>query len=245
MRALRRLANSASSGAPAPLPPAAARVAPPFSASERAGMGAATSTVLGFDAEGVLLDILEGVNGGDVGDPAAAQLVACAERGDWASVRALLSSGAAPSARLGGEQRTALHYAAAAGQPEVVVALLGAGADAGARCVGAAALTPLHAAADAQPTGCGGAACAQQRAALAAVVALLCAAGAPCNAADGEFLQVPLHLAARRGHAGAAAELLRAGALARVEDRFGDTPADLAEDAGWADLAATLRANET
>lgn len=214
-------------------------------------MGAATSSALGFDAEGVLLDILEGgssvaCSGGDGGDggvaaAAAAALVSAAERGDWADVSAQLAAGAPATARLGGEQRTALHYAAAAGQPDVVAALLRAGADAGARCAGVAALTPLHAAADA-PLAAGADDALQQRATLAAVVALLCAAGAPCDVADGEFLQAPLHLAAKRGHAGVVEELLRAGARAHGEDRFGDTPADLAEDAGWGDLAAALRA---
>ena len=188
-----------------------------------------------------------------------ASLLASAERGDFARAQGALAS-ATPalargivSARLGGAQLSLLHYAAAAGQGALVQALLAAGADARAASSPPARLTPLHSAAAAAASNAASTAaftaapCAASGASSSdadearGIIAALAAAGADVNAVDGEFAQAPLHLAAARGAAGAVEALLAAGARADARDRFGDTPADLAEDAGFAHLAQRLK----
>ena len=198
-------------------------------------------------------------SGGDqqaVGAAAAlcASLLASAERGDFARAQGALAS-ATPalargivSARLGGAQFSLLHYAAAAGQGALVRALLAAGADARAASSPPARLTPLHSAAAAAastvaPSSASGASSSADDEARG-IIAALAAAGADVNAVDGEFAQAPLHLAAARGAAGAVEALLAAGARADARDRFGDTPAELAEDAGFAHLAQRLKGAE-
>ena len=254
LRALRRLAAppSASSAPQHPVLRAPSTSLPSLSLPhDRQQLGAAAASALGVDSEGALLAILSGGSASGGVDLAAreaaaasaalcAPLLAAAERGDFGPALGALQQQAAatsslPSAlataRLGGAQLTLLHYAAAAAHAPLVQALLGAGAHAGARSAQPAGLTPLHSAASAA---CGEP---QQR---ALTVACLAAAGGDVNATDGEFAQTPLHLAAAKGCSSVVEALLASGARAAAVDRFGDTPAALAEDAGFPQLQALL-----
>ena len=155
-----------------------------------------------------------------------------------------------------GAQLTLLHYAAAACALPLMEALLGAGASARAQAAPPSRLTPLHSAVSSARTapaapaksssagsggdGGGGGSGGEVGAFRARAVALLASAGAEVDGVDGEFSQTPLHLAAANGFSEAAEALLAAGARAATRDRFGDTPAALAEDAGHAALAARL-----
>ena len=225
--------------------------APPPSlslASDREGLGISTSSALGVDAEGELLKIfggggksvpLGGADDGEEGPPPSLELVQAAEEGDFERLVTLLTDGqrdglisrGCVNSRLGGAQRSALHYAAKAGAMRAVVALLGAGADPKATCAPPTRLTPLHAVADApfgSPT---------VEATLAGIARMLCTNGGDANARDGEFEQTPLHFAALKGHEGVAKVLVECGADVGAVDRFGDNPYDLAVDAGFSQLA--------
>ena len=177
-----------------------------------------------------------------------AALLAAAERGDFERAEQALAAAPSPAlarglvaARLGSARYSLLHYASAGGRGALLAALLAAGADPCEATAPPASLTPLHLAAGAAEAGgdAGGDGCSCRH---ALAIGALAAAGARAGAVDGEYAQTPLHLAAARGAAGAAAALLAAGADARARDRFGDTPAALAEDGGHAQLAQLLEA---
>jgi ankyrin len=72
------------------------------------------------------------------------ELLKCAGAGNIGEVKRLLDQGVSPSVR-GGDNRTALHYAARKGQAEVLKCLLATGADVDA--AGEDGKTPLHEAA--------------------------------------------------------------------------------------------------
>lgn len=223
--------------------------------SDRVGMSQSTRSALGVDAEGALLAIFAESGGGgggvlnptSLGDthvtphPNRLALVMAAERGEFSALLAMLSgeeraglvAAGCVNARLGGAGRSALYYAAKAGEEGAVVALLGAGADPKGASAPPSLLTPLHAFAEGggvgQPPG---------------IVTALCAAGGDVNARDGEFQQTPLHLAALKGGemvgVGVVAALLACGADKGAKDRFGDTPLDLARDAGGGEELLSL-----
>jgi hypothetical protein len=115
---------------------------------------------------------------------------------------------------------TALHVAAVACQPEIVGALLAAGADVGVRNRRGA--TPLHYAADGNPAS---ARWAPER--QADVIRLLIQKGADPNALDKSGV-APLHRGIRNRCAAAVAALLAGGADARLKNRNGSSPFDLA-----------------
>lgn len=106
--------------------------------------------------------------------------------------------------------RTLLHDAAASGHSETVRLLLEAGADPKSQDGGCH--TPLYSVAN------------ECRSGGADTVRILVSAGANVNAADGVQRCTPLHMAARRGNASIALELLECGANIAARDRRGDTP---------------------
>lgn len=116
---------------------------------------------------------------------------------------------------------TALHFAAAAYQPELIARLIAQGADVEARNRRGAA--PLHYAAVGNPQ--------SQRwnpQAQARAIAALIAAGADPNAVDRSGAS-PLHRAVRTRCAAAAGALLAGGADPGLATKNGATPAKLAE----------------
>ena len=244
-RALRRLAAE-------PIQVAVAKAvvssAPPrvILASDSATISWATTASLGTDGDGALLAAL-GTNGGGLNnDTSDSSLVELAAMSDWVGLLAALRRGEKTAlrsgvlARVGSEARTALHYAAAAARCDVVSALILAGADVRAMGARPTRRTPLSAAADAQrpvdvyPI--------SWDEALADVVAALLRAGADVHVVEGDYGSTPLHLAARRGYKAVVTQLVQfGGADIMALDSLGDTPADVAEDAGWNDLATLLR----
>jgi hypothetical protein len=128
--------------------------------------------------------------------------------------------------RFGG--RSLLHYAAGAGRLEIVTALLRYGAapdmlDAGNH-------TPLYRVANECASSAG-----------TEIVRALAAAGADVNAGAGVTRSTPLHMAARRGHAGIARALLELGADTTVRDVKGATPLQRAINCRKTEVAALLR----
>ena len=115
---------------------------------------------------------------------------------------------------------TALHVAAAAYRTEIAGRLIELGADVGARNRRGAA--PLHYAADGIP-----AARAWNPAAQAKTVALLIQSGADPNTKDMSGV-APLHRAVRTRCAAAVEALLAGGADARLANKAGSTPLQLA-----------------
>ncbi len=243
LRALRRLTAAASADT------STARAAPPVFtsgsvslASDRGRTAWATTSALGVDADGSLLAAL-GVRGlGIVDSGKAAAAAAAAAAGDWPAVFAAIEDGADVNGAVGGEARTALHYASASGRPDVVHALLAAGADARA-CTAAPTLsTPLHSAASATPPADADADA--WGAALAEIAVMLIDASADVAAREGDSGATALHCAAARDYQAVVSALLSAGADASLRDRFGDTAADIADDAGHAELARALANQE-
>ncbi len=120
---------------------------------------------------------------------------------------------------------TALHLAAFFGRPSVARLLLDRGADPNARATGPLRVQPLHSAV------AGG---------HEAVAAMLIEAGAEVNAAqDGGY--TPLMGAAQNGLAATVALLLAEGADPDALNEDVLTAADLADRAGHAEIAASLR----
>ena len=111
----------------------------------------------------------------------------------------------------GEDGETPLHVAAAHGIPEIVTALIEAGADVNARATGG--MTPLHVAALSEKP---------------EIVTALSEAGADVNARM-KAGETPLHLAAMRGTPEVVTALLEAGASGSVKNSKGETPFDLAE----------------
>jgi ankyrin repeat protein len=143
-------------------------------------------------------------------------------------VRELLAADPRSAGATSADGFAALHLAAYfAGTSGAAIAalLVGAGADANARSANEMRVAPLHSAVSAGNDG---------------VVAALLAGGADVNAAQREGYTA-LHGAAHNGAEPVVDRLLAAGAdrAARTDD--GRTPADLAEAAGHAELAARLR----
>jgi uncharacterized protein len=124
-----------------------------------------------------------------------------AMRGDRASVLALIKQGADVNAPQG-DGVTALHWAARGADPDLVKALIGAGANAAARTE-FGGFTPLHLAAERG---------------AAPIVAALVAAGAPVDAASATGA-TPLMLAASSGDTATITALLDAGARVDAEER--------------------------
>ncbi|MBN1834226.1 MAG: ankyrin repeat domain-containing protein [Spirochaetales bacterium] len=121
---------------------------------------------------------------------------------------------------------TALHAAVSAGREEIARILLHAGADPEAREAGGR--TPLHVAADAGNL---------------KLCLMLLEAGADADAKDGEG-NTALHLAAGRGDFELCEYLLFLGADAGLVNRRGLSPGELAEENGYAEVAALLRPRE-
>jgi hypothetical protein len=247
LRALRRLAAEPLLALVPPstvLPVAVTKVAPPRVVLASDSVSWATTASLGTDGDGALLAALS-TNGHGL-NSSSDSLVGLAAMGEWEGLLAALQRGdrmalrSGVLARVGNEARTALHYAAAAARCDVVSALILAGAD--VRAVGArpARRTPLGAAADAQkPVDTDSTAWDE---ALADVVSALLRAGADVNVVEGDYGSTPLHLAARRGYFAVVSQLVQfGGADFMALDSLGDTPADVAEDAGFNDLATLLR----
>ena len=115
---------------------------------------------------------------------------------------------------------TALHIAAAAHRPEVVVQLIGLGSDVEARNRRGAG--PLHYAADSRPG-----ASAWNPEAQAQTILVLAKAGANLNAKDKSGV-APIHRAVRSRGAAAVTALLECGADPKLKNGSGSTPADLA-----------------
>lgn len=115
---------------------------------------------------------------------------------------------------------TALHLAAAAHQPDIARALVGAGADVEARNRRGA--TPLHYAADGNPASADWSSGRQ-----AEIIRLLIESGADPNGLDQSGVG-PLHRAIRNRCASATAALIEGGADVRAANRSGATPLLLA-----------------
>lgn len=242
LRALRRLAAAVDPAAAAPraAPPSAFSSGAISLASDRGTTAWATTSALGVDADGSLLAAL-GVRGlGIVDSDKVAAAAAAAAMGDWPAVFAAIDNGGASvNGVVGGEARTALHYASASGRPDVVRALLAAGAAATSRTAAPSRWTPLHSAASAtRPADVDAGA---WSAALAEIAVLLLEANADVSAREGDSGATALHFAAARNYAPVVFALLSAGADPSLEDRFGDTAAEIADDAGHKELASALR----
>jgi hypothetical protein len=115
---------------------------------------------------------------------------------------------------------TALHFAAAAWRPDLVLELVAAGADIAA--VNRLGATPLHYASAGNPD-----APRWDPTAQAATIAALAAAGADPNARDRNGA-TPLHRAVRTRCAAAVRALLEAGADPNLATKNGSSPAHLA-----------------
>jgi ankyrin repeat protein len=178
--------------------------------------------------------------------PPAAPVAEAAMRGDGATVRALVASGADVNAAQG-DGMTALHWAANRGDSTMAVVLLRAKARLSATTrIGG--YTPLHVAsqsgaagvvrallaakADARAVTTDGAT-AMHLAAVAGVpgtITALVAAGGDVNATEPAWGQTPLMAAAARGRADAVRALLKAGADPSVTAKTMDIMASAAQD---------------
>ena len=178
--------------------------------------------------------------------PPAAPVAEAAMRGDGATVRALVASGADVNAAQG-DGMTALHWAANRGDSTMAVVLLRAKARLSATTrIGG--YTPLHVAsqsgaagvvrallaakADARAVTTDGAT-AMHLAAVAGVpgtITALVAAGGDVNATEPAWGQTPLMAAAARGRADAVRALLKAGADPSVTAKTVDIMASAAQD---------------
>jgi ankyrin repeat protein len=118
---------------------------------------------------------------------------------------------------------TGLQLAARAGNSEMVVLLLDAGANVNTR--NRSGLGPLH---EAAFTG------------NARIAEILLKAGAYADSAGGKFNGTPLHVAASMGHEDVVQVLLKNGALARLITRTGDTPLQLAIKKNHSNIVAIL-----
>ena len=160
-------------------------------------------------------------------------VVAALRDGDWKRIERLAAQGLDAQRRLGPSAAPLLACAAggAVAHPEVVNALLDAGADPAARTASGA--TPLHWAIRAAPAG------SSARGRLG-VVDLLIARGADVDAVDGAG-ETPLLDAVSANQPEIAARLLGAGADALLPDPRGEMPAARAARLGLPDLADLLR----
>jgi len=178
--------------------------------------------------------------------PPAAPVAEAAMRGDGATVRALVASGADVNAAQG-DGMTALHWAANRGDSTMAVVLLRAKARLSATTrIGG--YTPLHVAsqsgaagvvrallaakADARAVTTDGAT-AMHLAAVAGVpgtITALLAAGAEVNAKEPAWGQTPLMAAAARGRVDAVRALLKAGADPAITAKTVDIMASAAQD---------------
>jgi hypothetical protein len=262
IRALRRLTAPVESTKSDTLAPTRVTVAPARAgparvilASDSASVSWATEAALGADVDGALLRALGEMGDGRSSDAMGAgggertsAIASLAAAGDWGALLSLLSDDSSGRGRprrgvndrVGSEARSALHYAAAAARVDVVLALLGAGADARALGAPPARRSPLHAAADAPLEPEGGRGRDQCDACLASIVSALVGAGADVHAAEGDYGSTALHLSAARGRTSVCEALIAAGASTLAVDRLGDTPGDVAADAGHDGLAPIL-----
>ncbi len=178
--------------------------------------------------------------------PPAAPVAEAAMRGDGATVRALVASGADVNAAQG-DGMTALHWAANRGDSTMAVVLLRAKARLSATTrIGG--YTPLHVASQSGAAGVVRAllaakvdaravttdgATAMHLAAVAGVpgtITALVAAGGDVNATEPAWGQTPLMAAAARGRADAVRALLKAGADPSVTAKTMDIMASAAQD---------------
>jgi ankyrin repeat protein len=160
----------------------------------------------------ILIGTLAGLLcGGIVTGPAQADgLIDAVKRGDGPTIASLLKAAPAGVREMDADGRTALHWAAEAGNAQAVKALLAAGADVRAR--DGYGYTPLHLAA---------------RAGQAAAAGLLIANGADVRAlAYNKY--TPLHLAAWSGSAAIARRLIEKGADVKATDYDGRAPLNYA-----------------
>lgn len=144
--------------------------------------------------------------------------------GDAARVTALLAADPALARAWSGDGFTALHFAAFFGSPACATALLDAGARVDVVARNAMKVMPLHSAAAARQ---------------AEVASVLLARGADPNAVQEQGFR-PLHSSANGGDRATAEVLLAAGADASLRDDQGRTPADIARERGYPDLAQRL-----
>src|SRR5262249_37712533 len=149
--------------------------------------------------------------------------------GDAAAVRALLARGAEVNAPLRTNEHynsdwgsTPLHFAAASGQRDAVMALLSAGADVNAR--NDHGVTPLHRAVK-----------------YPDIAQLLIERGAKVDVGDGAG-RTPLHWTGNDAAdcRATASLLIRSGASVSARNRDGRTPLHLAADAGQQGVVAVL-----
>jgi len=161
----------------------------------------------------VLVDHGADVNAADPGWVAVTPLMTAISFGsDISLIRYLLDKGADPSLAYNGDN-TPLHYAASRNDVAILALLCGRGAD--WRATNDRGATVLHDASG------------------AAAVRFLLNLGC-CVDAKTEFLETPLHYAAKLGRYEAAIELLAAGADPDVVDTHdGCTPLQMAEAACW------------
>lgn len=146
--------------------------------------------------------------------------------GDTARLNALLSAEPSLVLSISNDGWPPLHLAAAFGGPEAVAILLSHGANVHAVAKSAMQNQALHAALALSNN--------------PETITLLIHNGANVNAKQmGGY--TPLHQAASAGKAEAAETLLAAGADASLSCDRGKTPADYAEEKGYAQLAARLR----
>jgi ankyrin repeat protein len=184
------------------------------------------------------------------------ELLLAAASGDAAKVRELLERGANPNARDYFIDRTPLHYAAMGGDLDVAKLLLEHGADPNAK--DKIGLTPLHHAAlsgrlnvarlllehgaDVNARDNDGSTPLHDAASegYLEVAKLLLEHGADVNARSYEKGWTPLHSATRNGHTDVAKLLLEHGADPNAKDKDGRTPADVAREEGYGELARLI-----